>query len=170
MPRVMPCALCRKKMYQGPTSLPEGKALCHPCRRWIRETFPKRAAQPRQPRERQPRKPRKPRKARGSTTARGYGNYHQQMRKYLISTFQPGQPCPRCQEPINTGDPVDLDHTDDRAGYIGLTHRWCNRATARQRQLPRSCPICGQELTSSPSQQRTCSRACGWEWRRQHAA
>lgn len=34
-----PCAMCGKSMLLSPGSLPEGKAMCHPCRR-IRRTLP----------------------------------------------------------------------------------------------------------------------------------
>ena len=35
--------------------------------------------------------------------------------------------CARCGEPIVPGTPVDLDHADDGSGYLGATHRRCNR-------------------------------------------
>jgi hypothetical protein len=35
--------------------------------------------------------------------------------------------CARCGLPIAAGAEFDLDHTDDRAGYLGVSHRTCNR-------------------------------------------
>jgi hypothetical protein len=35
--------------------------------------------------------------------------------------------CARCGEPIEPGDAFDLDHTDDRAGYLGASYQACNR-------------------------------------------
>jgi hypothetical protein len=39
-----------------------------------------------------------------------------------------GRPCPRCGLPLLPGQDLDLDHTDDRAGYLGFIHATCNRA------------------------------------------
>lgn len=62
----------------------------------------------------------------GGTTARGYGSSHQRLRKLLLPNAH-GQPCTRCGKPLKPGQPLDLDHTDDRSGYRGLAHRSCNR-------------------------------------------
>ncbi len=35
--------------------------------------------------------------------------------------------CARCGELIEAGEAFDLDHTDDRAGYLGASHQACNR-------------------------------------------
>jgi hypothetical protein len=71
---------------------------------------------------------------RGTTTQRGYGHAHQQRRAQDLATYHPSDPCPRCGQPLGP-DPTLLDegHTDDRAGYEGLTHADCNRGTARRR-------------------------------------
>jgi hypothetical protein len=56
-----------------------------------------------------------------------YGGGHQAVRRALLSEAY-GRPCPRCGLPILPGQPVDLGHTDDRAGYLGLEHARCNRS------------------------------------------
>jgi hypothetical protein len=38
-----------------------------------------------------------------------------------------GSACVRCGRPILVGQPVDLDHTDDRTTYLGWSHAACNR-------------------------------------------
>jgi hypothetical protein len=55
-----------------------------------------------------------------------YGGPHQAIRRALLP-YAYGQPCPRCGWPMLIGQPLDLDHTDDRAGYLGLSHSSCNR-------------------------------------------
>ena len=35
--------------------------------------------------------------------------------------------CSRCGEPIQPGEEWDLDHRDDRRGYLGAAHSRCNR-------------------------------------------
>lgn len=77
-------------------------------------------------------------KPRGSTAARGYGYDHERLRRALLPTAY-GKPCPHCGEPMLRGQPLDLDHTDDRAAYRGMAHASCNRsagARSKQRQQP----------------------------------
>jgi hypothetical protein len=63
------------------------------------------------------------------TTARGYGNAHQQMRKRINAQVQRGLVCcTRCGRWIAPGTPWDLDHSDDRNGYRGASHATCNRS------------------------------------------
>lgn len=38
--------------------------------------------------------------------------------------------CARCRQSINPLGPWDIDHSDDRRGYLDPSHRSCNRATA----------------------------------------
>jgi hypothetical protein len=61
-----------------------------------------------------------------STTARGYGYQHQQLRRALLP-YAYGQPCHHCGKTMQPGQPLDLDHTDDRTGYRGVAHATCNR-------------------------------------------
>lgn len=66
-----------------------------------------------------------------STTTRGYGAAHQQIRARLLADLRrnPGQTCWRCGQPIAVGQLLDLGHDDhDRTVYRGLEHRHCNRA------------------------------------------
>jgi hypothetical protein len=74
------------------------------------------------------------------TTERGYGWTHQKARQRAVRDLRDGQPCPRCGQAMwrSQAKLLDLDHTDDRAGYRGLAHRACNRRAgqavgARQR-------------------------------------
>lgn len=67
--------------------------------------------------------------ARGTTTQRGYGNTHQQLRnKYAALLRNISIPCARCGSPIHPGDPWDLGHTDTRNAWTGPEHASCNRA------------------------------------------
>lgn len=65
-----------------------------------------------------------------STTERGYGYAHKKLRKEWVALVeQGGVHCARCSKPIEPGSPFDLDHNEDRTGYIGVSCRPCNRAT-----------------------------------------
>jgi hypothetical protein len=55
-----------------------------------------------------------------------YGGPHQAIRRALLP-YAYGQPCPRCGRPMLPSQPLDLDHRDDRAGYLGMSHSRCNR-------------------------------------------
>lgn len=75
-----------------------------------------------------------------STTARGYGWAHQQLRAWWAREIKRlgYVPCARCGEPIHDGDAWDLGHTDDRTAYTGPEHQRCNRADGgRRRHRPR---------------------------------
>jgi hypothetical protein len=74
---------------------------------------------------------------RGSSSARGYGYGHQQLRKALLP-YAYGQPCPRCGETMLPGQRLDLDHTDDRAGYRGMAHATCNRRAGADKRNAQS--------------------------------
>lgn len=65
----------------------------------------------------------------GSTTARGYGATHTAERAKWAAVVEAGKAeCARCHRPIMADDPWDLDHNDDRTGYIGPSHATCNRS------------------------------------------
>jgi hypothetical protein len=69
----------------------------------------------------------------GVTTARGYGNAHQKLRKlWAIRVAAGGVNCWRCGNPILPGMEWDLGHSDyDRSVWMGPEHaRQCNRAAA----------------------------------------
>jgi hypothetical protein len=58
-----------------------------------------------------------------------YGAEHQRIRKALLASgYWLMAPCPRCGLPMRPGERLDLDHTDDRTGYLGLSHSRCNQA------------------------------------------
>ena len=68
-----------------------------------------------------------------TTAERGYNAAHQAKRAALLATAY-GQPCARCGLPMLPGQPLDLDHTDDRAGYRGMSHQACNRAAGGRKR------------------------------------
>ena len=60
---------------------------------------------------------------------RGYGTRHKALRALLNPAVSAGRvKCARCGEPILVGQRWDLGHTDDRQGYVGPEHAYCNRA------------------------------------------
>lgn len=158
---------CGTAMWGGGTSLPPGERMCRPCRA-ERRAQRVAAATPRPPRRRAPR---------GTVTERGYGASHRKAREHFLSRWAPGDPCVRCFEPMLPGELLDLDHSDDRSEYLGLSHAECNRGHipvggTRPAVLGRGrrpCPICGASFLPSRGG-RTCSRPCGWEMRRRDAA
>ena len=101
-----------------------------------------------------------------STSQRGYGSRHQQLRRQLSALVAPGDfPCARCGEPILKGQAWDLDHSDDRGTYLGPSHAACNRgAPSRKRtsvEVPRDDP--DRQVFWGPDGQRW-SRAW-FDWR-----
>jgi hypothetical protein len=70
----------------------------------------------------------------GKTVARGYGAEHKRLRRRWAREVAEGEVrCSRCRGVIWADEPWDLDHTPDRTGYLGPSHRHCNRATATHR-------------------------------------
>ena len=66
-------------------------------------------------------------RARGSRKARGYGYEHIAIRRQFARYVEAGQvSCARCGDPIQPGSQWALDHTDDRTGYLGPSHKACN--------------------------------------------
>jgi hypothetical protein len=71
----------------------------------------------------------------GKTTERGYGNEHQKLRKRWAREVAAGVVlCARCGRLIAPGTPWDLDHAPGKVGYLGPSHRRCNRATSTRRR------------------------------------
>jgi hypothetical protein len=66
-----------------------------------------------------------------------YGDGHQAVRR-AVAPYATGSACVRCGRPILPGQPWDLDHTDDRAGYLGVAHAGCNRAAGGRKGNARS--------------------------------
>jgi hypothetical protein len=78
---------------------------------------------------------REARRKRGTTTARGYGAAHRRLRLYWARQIeQRTVACARCKQPIDLRDDWDLDHTDDRRGYLGPSHAECNRGASSDRR------------------------------------
>ena len=68
---------------------------------------------------------------RGSARQRGYDQAHDAERARWSTAVDTGAvTCARCGQRILPGTAWDLDHTDDRSGYLGPSHARCNRATA----------------------------------------
>jgi hypothetical protein len=64
---------------------------------------------------------------RGTRQARGYGVEHQARRAAFERFVKTGLvDCSRCGERITSSQPWALDHTDDRTGYLGPSHKLCN--------------------------------------------
>lgn len=75
------------------------------------------------------------------STDRGYGSAHRRERKRWQSRVDRGEVlCARCDEPIEFGDQWDLDHTDDRTGYLGPSHSGCNRSAGAIKGNRREVP------------------------------
>lgn len=80
----------------------------------------------------------RPRPEQESAAARGYGYAHQQIRKVVAPWVSLGlMSCARCGESISPIEPWHLDHTDDRASYLGASHQRCNCATTKPSQKRR---------------------------------
>jgi hypothetical protein len=64
-----------------------------------------------------------------------YSFSHQELRRRVGRLVVAGAAvCSRCGEPIDPGEPWDLDHEDNGVGYRGPSHAACNRATAKARE------------------------------------
>lgn len=160
-------------IYNPNGSLPQGRARCHPCRRgerikprirrctWCgdKTTHGKlcSSACSNQASSRHVL----------SSDQRGYGYRHRMIRLNALTLMVDGDPCARCGEPMHKSDRLDLDHTDDRGGYLGLSHYRCNRAKRPAPQINRRtsthCEVCRASLTTKQRNNgnRTCGRVCG---------
>src|SRR5712672_3554157 len=94
-------------------------------------------------------------RTRRSSATRGKTNTtaHKRARKLAMADLarRPGQPCARCGQPMYVTQLLDLDHTDDRTGYLGLSHRSCNR---RDGQRKTTAILKAKGWTLSPRQLR----------------
>ena len=74
-------------------------------------------------------------KARGSREDRGYGADHIAERERNQRLIDAGLTilCARCGQPVLPGQPWALDHTDDRTGYLGPSHKLCNDRAGGQK-------------------------------------
>jgi hypothetical protein len=80
-------------------------------------------------------------RSRPGTVERGYGRAHRALRAQMAPVVAAGLArCARCGERIAAGIAWDLDHTNDRRGYLGPSHRFAkdckaggNRSTCRPR-------------------------------------
>jgi len=69
-----------------------------------------------------------------TSTQRGYDQDHRALREHYRVLVEAGMAeCSRCHEPIAAGEDFDLDHTEDRTGYLGPSHVACNRAVKKHR-------------------------------------
>ena len=76
--------------------------------------------------------------------SRGYGYRHRKVRAHWRPVVDSGRAaCVKCGQQIRPGTAWDLDHTDDRTGWLGPAHASCNRAdgarktNAKRKQRPR---------------------------------
>ena len=68
-------------------------------------------------------------KPKPSTSQRGYGYLHQQLRERLRPMVEAGMVrCPRCGQVIEGGERWELDHAPGKRGYLGPSHFRCNRS------------------------------------------
>jgi hypothetical protein len=113
-----------------------------------------------------------------------YDRRHQQLRARLLRQVSAATRCPRCggllltPGPMAKGDhdPPELDHDDWDAGYMGLSHRSCNRqaGNAKRRAMYGEqsraviCFVCYAVLTPTHhAETQTCGkRECVTEYRR----
>jgi hypothetical protein len=104
----------------------------------------------------------KPRKPQPSNVLRGYGRDHKRERALWEKRIAAGGvTCarPDCGRPIVPGMLWDLDHTDDRSGYLGPSHRHCNRKAGavkgnrqrRQRRGATGSPLAARSSVPDPT-------------------
>jgi hypothetical protein len=70
-------------------------------------------------------------KPKASRHTRGYGSVHDARRRQVTPLVNSGRAvCSRCGGPISPGERWHLDHSDDRRGYAGVAHAYCNLRAA----------------------------------------
>jgi hypothetical protein len=73
-------------------------------------------------------------KRKPKSEAAGYGRAHRRERERWTERIARGfVSCARCGKPIVAGMVWHLDHTDDRRGYLGASHAYCNTAAAARK-------------------------------------
>lgn len=77
----------------------------------------------------------------GTTTQRGLGAPHQADKRRLKREMRPGQPCPRCGQPMWPHQALDRGHAIPRAlGGVNspgrLEHASCNRSAGAAMATP----------------------------------
>jgi hypothetical protein len=86
---------------------------------------------------------RNPKKKR-TTSQRGYGSAHAAVRARVASQVASATArCTRCGAAIGKHDAWDLDHRDDRRGWLGPAHASCNRSAGalKNRRKPEQEPL-----------------------------
>jgi hypothetical protein len=70
-------------------------------------------------------------KQKASRHLRGYGSVHDARRRQVTPLVDSGNAvCSRCGNPISPREQWHLDHADNRQGYIGVAHKYCNLRAA----------------------------------------
>jgi hypothetical protein len=70
-------------------------------------------------------------KRKASRHLRGYGSVHYARRRQVAPLVNAGKAvCSRCGRPISPRELWHLDHADDRQGYLGVAHAYCNLRAA----------------------------------------
>jgi hypothetical protein len=65
-----------------------------------------------------------------------YRPVHRALRARLDPIVQAGKAtCARCSEPIEPGAEWELDHRDDGKGWLGPSHRSCNRSAGWEKMV-----------------------------------
>ena len=76
-----------------------------------------------------------------------YGPTHRALRVRLDPVVQAGGvTCSRCLKPIEPGTPWELDHRDDGKGWLGPSHRSCNRSAGWEKMVNSN----GQSVDEAP--------------------
>lgn len=65
---------------------------------------------------------------------RRYGSAHKRLRQLTLADAF-GKPCARCGDPMLVGEVLELDHADSGRGYLGFSHRSCNRSAGALKAL-----------------------------------